>query len=535
MDDKDEPQLSVRNSQPGLANNDAAPRTLPEKEFARWAAIFGGSSVKIGPRTLPIAPSLRPSRSVSLFSENSEDVLLQQLKDEETAEIKYRSCSWLKTAALLFSEYICLAIMSFPGAYSEMGWVCGLLATLANAMVYQYTSLVLWEFCLRHPEVRDICDIGCIISGGKPWAWWGTAVMFVLNNTFVAGLHVIVGSVYLNTITGDWHPELCKTVLFCVLITILSWLGSLARTFSMLSHLGTISAAFTFMSVLLAAIFIAIQAKPANYDPRTLYTAPDGTKKVGGDPIFSPWPATGVTFTSFVVAFLNISYTFIGQIALPSFIAEMKDPRDFPKALWTCTVAQVVVFSTVGMVIYKYTGTQYMTSPAFGGLEKTYKLISFSFMIPTIIFLGVLYASITGRFVFFRLYRNSEHMRNHTVKGWLSWGGILLVFWIIAFFVSQLIPFFSALLALMGSVFDAFFGFIFFSIAWFRMRNKDKKDGRKVRSKHWDCVLIVVNVLIFIIGLGFFLVGTYASVRTIMDMFVQGTVQRVFSCSSNAL
>ena len=44
-------------------------------------------------------------------------------------------------------------------------------------------SLVLWEFCLRHPEVRDICDIGQMLFWGKKWAWYATAVMFLLNNT----------------------------------------------------------------------------------------------------------------------------------------------------------------------------------------------------------------------------------------------------------------------------------------------------------------------------------------------------------------
>ncbi len=73
-----------------------------------------------------------------------------------------------------------------------------------------------------------------------------------------------------------------------------------------------------------------------------------------------------------------------------------------------------------------------------------YKKVSFSFMIPTLIFLGCLYASVTGRFVFFRLFRNSRHLNDHTVVGWASWAGILLVTWIAAFLISQVIPFFSS-------------------------------------------------------------------------------------------
>jgi hypothetical protein len=53
---------------------------------------------------------------------------------------------------------------------------------------------VLWEFCLRHPEVRDICDIGQMLFWNKKWAWWATAVMFILNNTVRTSAAAIAGS-----------------------------------------------------------------------------------------------------------------------------------------------------------------------------------------------------------------------------------------------------------------------------------------------------------------------------------------------------
>lgn len=118
--------------------------------------------------------------------------------------------------------------------------------------------------------------------------------------------------------------------------------------------------------------------------------------------------------------------------------------REFPKSLWACTIAEIIVFSVVGGVIYAYTGNQYVTAPAFGSLEDVYKKAAFSFMIPTLIFLGCLYASVTARFVFFRVFRNSVHMNSHTVVGWASWFGILLVTWIFAFIISQVIPFFNS-------------------------------------------------------------------------------------------
>ena len=83
------------------------------------------------------------------------------------------------------------------------------------------------------------------------------------------------------------------------------------------------------------------------------------------------------------------------------------------------------MFSIVGGVVYAYTGNQYMTAPAFGSLTEVYKKVSFSFMVPTIIFLGVLYASVSARFIFFRIFHNSRHKSEHTLIGWATWTGIL--------------------------------------------------------------------------------------------------------------
>ena len=63
--------------------------------------------MKIGPR---IAPQIIPVVPVTGSSSDlsSEAILNKQIESEANAAIQYRTCSWQKTAALLFSEYICL-------------------------------------------------------------------------------------------------------------------------------------------------------------------------------------------------------------------------------------------------------------------------------------------------------------------------------------------------------------------------------------------------------------------------------------------
>ena len=301
------------------------------------------------------------------------------------------------------------------------------------------------------------------------------------------------------------HHSVC-TIGFSAIWAVISWLCSLPRTFDTLSKLATASAFFTFISVLLAAIFAGVEDHPEGFNAG----GPGGL--LVGNPIVLAVPAAGTTFVNGMNAFLNISYTFIGQITIPSFIAEMKNPADFPKALWAVTIAEVILFSLVGSVVYAYTGSQYNTSPAFGSLgNQLYQKVSYSFMIPTLIFLGVLYASVSARFVFFRIFEGTRHKGNHTVVGWASWAGILAITWIIAFIIAEAIPFFSDLLSLMSSLFDSFFGFIFWGTAYIRMRQADYGPGWATRRGVRGLAGLAFNIAIILIGLYMLTAGTYVS------------------------
>jgi hypothetical protein len=359
---------------------------------------------------------------------------------------------------------------------------------------------------------------------GKRWAWYFTAVMFLLNNTFIMGFHCLTGAKYLNTMSNG---GLC-TIAFSAIVAIISWAASLPRTFSALATIATFSAFFTFISVLLATIFAAIEDHPGG-PAATRYPAL-------GEPTWLVVAKQGTPFVAGMNAFMNISYTFIGQITLPSFIAEMKNPKDFPKALWAVTIAEVILFSLVGSIIYVYTGTEYNVAPAFGSLgNEVYLKVSFSFMIPTIIFLGVLYASVSARFLFFRFYAGSRHMTSHTVAGWAGWAAILAVLWAFAFIIAEVIPFFSDLLSLMSSLFDSFFGFIFWGVAYLRMRKADYgADFYKVRGfKGWFGAGF--NVFLIMVGFLFLGPGTYASVDSIIQGYNEGNFGGAFTCKPNGL
>jgi len=87
----------------------------------------------------------------------------------------------------------------------------------------------------------------------------------------------------------------------------------------------------------------------------------------------------------------------------------------------------------------------------------------------------------------------------------------------------------------MSSLFDSFFGFIFWGVAYFRMR---KVDGGLALLKEHSMVgylMAGLNILIILTGFFFLTAGTYVSVQSIVDEFEAGSVGSVFGCASNGL
>lgn len=89
-------------------------------------------------------------------------------------------------------------------------------------------------------------------------------------------------------------------------------------------------------------------------------------------------------------------------------------------------------------------------------------------------------------------------------------------------------------LSVMSSLFNCWFGFIFWGVAYFRMRRADSKVGMK-RQPILDYLSVALNVVIILTGLLYLTLGTYVSVQGIIDQFEAGEVGGVFACKSNGI
>jgi hypothetical protein len=131
------------------------------------------------------------------------------------------------------------------------------------------------------------------------------------------------------------------------------------------------------------------------------------------------FPLPGTTWVACMNAVLNITFLWVPQILFPTFIAEMERPQDFPKSLAVLTAISAFLFIVPPAIGFRYLG-QYSTAPAFGSLGVVaYKKASFAFVIVPTLVIGVIYANVSAKFVYFRVMGNVE-TRTQQHRYWMG-------------------------------------------------------------------------------------------------------------------
>jgi len=240
------------------------------------------------------------------------------------------------------------------------------------------------------------------------------------------------------------------------------------------------------------------------------------------------FPLPGTTWVNCVNAVLNITFLWVPQILFPTFIAEMERPQDFPKSLAVLVAISVFLFIVPPAIGFRYLG-QYSTAPAFGSLGvEAYKKGSFAFVIVPTLVIGVIYANVSAKFVYFRVMGKSRHAHSNTVIGWGVWALVMAGVWAIAFIFSEVVPSMGDFLSLLSSAFDSFFGFIFFAVAYWEL----------YRGRYFNGLIRSINSIthVFILVGGLFMLGPglYAAVEAIIADYSGGT-RPAFSCANLAI
>ena len=302
--------------------------------------------------------------------------------DESDAEVKYRTMSWWQAAITMIAETISLGILSLPSVLGTIGMVGGVILLVGLGIIATYTGYVIGQFKLAYPHIHNMADAGEVLFAPLGMAaigreFFGAAQIIFL--IFIMGSHVLTFTIAFNTMTG--HAT-C-TIVWSIVGLIVLFIFTLPRTLKRVSYFSigckrrpwllllTIpmlradqSAAFIsiFSAVLITMIAIGIE-RP--------------------DPVVQATTTTG--FASAFQSVTNIIFAYAGHVAFFSFISELKDPNDYPKALFFLQGWDISMYIVAAIVIYRYGGPD-VSSPSLGSTAPVVQKVAYGIALPTVSF-----------------------------------------------------------------------------------------------------------------------------------------------------
>lgn len=145
-----------------------------------------------------------------------------------------------------------------------------------------------------------------------------------------------------------------------------------------------------------------------------------------------------------------------GHVAFISFQSELRDPREFKKALFLEQSIAIMFYMLISAVTYYYAGPL-VTSPALGSANMLFTKIAFGFAIPTILIAGVVNGNVACKYIYIRVWKNTNVVHQTNLKSLGSWVAICAGLWVLAWILAESIPSFNALLGLIAALFGVWF------------------------------------------------------------------------------
>ncbi|OWZ44048.1 neutral amino acid transporter [Cryptococcus neoformans var. grubii Br795] len=425
----------------------------------------------------------------------------------------YRSLGWIRASVLMIKVQIGLGVLAIPAVLDTFGLIPAILIIFAVAAATTWADYVVGVFKQNHPEVYTLADVGYIMWGPIGREVFGA--IYWIQLTAVAGAGLLSVSVALNAMSG--HAT-C-TIVFVVVAAIINILVSSIQTLDRISWIGWIGLGGIMSSVITLAIAVSVQDRPSAA-PATGDWSPDIV--LVGNPAF---PAA-------VGALSNIIFSFAGAPNFFNIVAEMKNPRDFNKALISCQTFVTAAYLIIGCVVYHYCG-QYIASPALGSAGILMKKVCYGLALPGLVVGCVLNTHLPAKYIFVRLMRNSKHLSANTIQHRVIWVSCVVLNCTISFVIAEGIPIFNDLIGLIGALFATPNAIIFecMMYIWDVHYCADKYPSQRTWKQR---SVQVFNVIVLLLSIFAMVAGTYAAAVTIRDDVASNATSKPFSCDDNS-
>ncbi|OJJ54274.1 hypothetical protein ASPSYDRAFT_161130 [Aspergillus sydowii CBS 593.65] len=422
----------------------------------------------------------------------------------------YRNVGWMGTSVLMIKTQIGLGVLSIPTAFNKLGLIPGVIIMLTIGVITTWSDYIVGVFKVNHRHVYGIDDAGAMIFGRVGREVFGAA--FCLFFTFVSGSAMLGISISLNALSVHG----ACTAIFVAIAAVVTFGLSSIRTLGRISWLAWIGSICIIVAVFVVTIAVGLQGRPSTA-PKDIPWESDF--KLFGNP----------TFAEAATAMSSLVFAYCGTPAFFSIAAEMRDPREFNKALMVCQSIVTATYVIVGIIVYYYAGS-YVASPALGTAGPLVKKVAYGIALPGLFVTAILLTHVPSKYIFVRLLRGSRHLTSNSPIHWSVWLGCTFTVTIIAYVIASGIPVFDDLVSLVGALLGTFIAFHPMACMW--LYDNWTKDG-SVRTWKWKS-MVFWCAFVLISGTFLIIAGTYGSVTAIIDSYRVTGGSAAWSCADNS-
>ncbi|KAK5174386.1 uncharacterized protein LTR77_001466 [Saxophila tyrrhenica] len=423
--------------------------------------------------------------------------------------VNFRGVGWVRCTLIFLKVLFATGVLSIPSAMVSLGAVGGAFSVIGWGGLNTYTAIIQGDFRNRHRGCHSIADMAH--EAGGPVLREIVGGLFIIAYVLCSGSGILGVSIAFNTFSS--HGT-C-TVWFALVSAILTAGAASVRKFEKLSFLTFAGFISIFVAVLMIVIAVTLRDRPAAA-PQT------GAFELG----YYAIPPT-VTFAAGMTATCTIFISSAGTSAFLPVISEMREPKDYRKAVFVAMGFVTSSYLCFALVVYAWCG-EWVASPSLGSAGHTMQIAAYAVGFIGLIVSACLYLHVASKYVFVRILRHSKHLQANTFVHWGTWLGCIVGLCAVAFILAESIPIFNYLVAITGSVCFAPLAIMLPGYLWVYDHPHWRSGGAEK--------MIVYYLHVGMIALGAFICigGTYGVAIEIKGAYDSGLIGGAFSCADNS-
>lgn len=415
------------------------------------------------------------------------------------ADVNFRTVGWPRATVIFLKVIFATGVLSIPVSMASLGALGGALSVIGWGALNTYTAVIQGDFRNNHRGCHSIADMAK--EAGGPFLKELVGFLFVIAYILCTGSGILGVSIGLNALS----THAACTVWWSFLSTIVVATAASVRKFHKIGILTWAGFVSIFVAVFIVVIAVTTRDRPA--------AAPqEGPFELGYYVIASP------TFAAGMVASCTIFVSSAGTSAFLPVISEMREPRDYRKALFLCMGFVTAAYLCFSLVVYRWCGT-WVASPSLGSAGQTIKQVAYGIGLVGLIVSACLYLHVAAKYCFVRILRDSRHLQANTVVHWATWLGLTFGMAALSFILAEAVPIFNYLLALTGSLCFAPMAIMLPGWLWMYDHQEWRGSGRVwQKAVYWAHAALI--------PLGFFMCvgGTYGVVEVIIEAYASGEI-----------